>query len=168
MIQGKNTEIILDWLTRRTGLQNMGLLLLAGALTAFSFAPFYVFPLLAISYPLLLLVLFRSRNFLEAVSFGWWFGFGQFFTGLIWLATAFEVDDRYPGWIGYLAVAGLSVLLALFSGAVTGVLWKMYRGKDPRKHSLSIVLSFVILWSLAEWARGNLFTGFPWNLAGYT
>ncbi|PCI34554.1 MAG: apolipoprotein N-acyltransferase [Alphaproteobacteria bacterium] len=168
MIQGKTTDIILGWLARRTGLQNMGLLLLAGVLTAFSFAPFYLFPVLALCYPLLLLVLFRSRNFLEAISFGWWFGFGQFFTGLIWLATAFDVDDRYSGWTGYLAVAGLSVLLALFSGVVTGILWKMYRGKDPRNHSLSIVLSFVILWSLGEWARGNLFTGFPWNLAGYT
>jgi len=104
---------------------------------------------------------------MEAFSFGWWFGFGQFFAGLIWLASAFEVDDRFPGWTGYLAVAGLAVCLALFAGLATGILWKLYKGKEPGKYALSITLSFVILWNLVEWARGNLFTGFPWNLSGY-
>ncbi|PCI49326.1 MAG: apolipoprotein N-acyltransferase [Alphaproteobacteria bacterium] len=156
-----------NWLDRRTGLQRMGLMLLAGALTAFSFAPFYLLPVLAISYPLLLLTLFKSRRFLEAFSFGWWFGFGQFFIGLIWLASAFEVDDRYPGWTGYLAVAALATMLALFSGLVTGVLWRMYKARDPQKHALSITVFFVVLWNLAEWARGSIFTGFPWNLSGY-
>ena len=28
-------------------------------------------------------------------------------------------------------------------------------------------LAFAALWSLSEYARGHLFTGFPWNLAGY-
>lgn len=161
-------NLLLDWIDRRTDLQRMGLLLMAGVLTGFSFAPFYLFPLLAISYPLLLLVLFKSHRLSEAFSFGWWFGFGQFFIGLIWLASAFEVDDRYPGWTGYLAVAGLSVMLALFAGLVTGVLWQLHKGKDPEKYTLLITVSFVVFWNLAEWVRGNIFTGFPWNLTGYT
>lgn len=168
MIPGKSTNKLLRWLDKRTGLQKTGLLLLAGVLTAFSFAPFHLFPVLAVSYPLLLLILFKSNGFLEAFSFGWWFGFGQFFMGLIWLVSAFEVDDRYAGWVGYLAVAALGALLAMYSGLATGLLWKLYRGKNPRQHALPITLSFVVLWNLAEWARGNLFTGFPWNLAGYT
>jgi len=168
MLQGKITDKLRGWLDRRTGVQSIGLVLLAGVLTGFSFAPFYLFPVLAISYPLLLLVLFRSRGFPEAVSFGWWFGFGQFFTGTIWIASAFEVDERFPGWTGYLAVAGLAVLLALHSGLATGILWRLFKGKDPQKYALSIALSFVVLWNLAEWIRGHIFTGFPWNLAGYT
>ncbi|MCK5423737.1 MAG: apolipoprotein N-acyltransferase [Emcibacter sp.] len=159
---------MLNWIDRRTDLQKLGLLLLAGVLTGFSFAPFFLFPLLAISYPLLLLLLFKAKRLSEAVFFGWWFGFGQFFSGLIWLASAFEVDDRYSGWVGYLAVAGLSVLLAAFSGLVTGLLWWLHRGKDTKKYALSITLSFVVFWGFAEWARGTIFTGFPWNLAGYT
>lgn len=161
-------NFLTDWIDQRTGLQRIGILLLSGALTGFSFAPFYLFPILGISYPLLLLVLFKSNRLSEALSFGWWFGFGQFFTGLIWLASAFEVDDRYSVWVGYLAVAGLSVMLAMFSGLVTGVLWWLHRGKDTKKYALSITLSFVVFWTLAEWARGNIFTGFPWNLSGYT
>jgi len=143
-------------------------MLLAGILTAFSFAPFYLFPVLAISYPLLLLVLFKSRRLSDAVSFGWWFGFGQLFTGLIWIGSAFEVDGRYPGWMGYIAVGCLAVLLALYSGLATGALWKLFHHKDPKKYALPITLSFVVLWNMAEWLRGHLFTGFPWNLTGYT
>jgi len=146
----------------------MGLLLVVGGLTAFSFAPFYLFPLLVVSYPLLLLILFRSQRFVEAFFMGWWFGFGQFFTGLIWLSSAFAVDGRYPGWLGYIAVASLAALLALFSALVTGIVWALFRKKDPGLYALPIMLSFTILWNLAEWLRGHIFTGFPWNLAGYT
>ncbi|MBL4613130.1 MAG: apolipoprotein N-acyltransferase [Emcibacter sp.] len=167
MTQGNRIDTGIDWLDRRTGLQRIGLLLLAGAATGFSFAPFYLFPLLVISYPLLLLVLFKSRRLLEAFAFGWWFGFGQFFTGLIWIATAFEVDGRYPGIMGYLAVASLAVLLAMFTGLATGGLWRLFKDKDPQRYALSITLSFVVLWTVMEWLRGHIFTGFPWNLTGY-
>jgi apolipoprotein N-acyltransferase len=29
------------------------------------------------------------------------------------------------------------------------------------------VFAFAVAWSLAEWARGHLFTGLPWNVIGY-
>lgn len=167
MTQGNRIDTGLVWLDQRTSLQKMALLLLAGAATGFSFAPFYLLPLLAISYPLLLLIVGKSRRFLDAFSFGWWFGFGQFFTGLIWIAAAFEVDTRYPGIMGYLAVGCLAVMLALFSGLTTGILWRLFKGKDFQNYALSITLSFVVLWALGEWLRGHIFTGFPWNLAGY-
>ncbi|MCF6197119.1 MAG: N-acetylmuramoyl-L-alanine amidase, partial [Emcibacter sp.] len=86
--------------------------MLAGGVTGFSFAPFYLFPLLAISFPLLLLALPRAGRLWTAYAYGWYFGFGQFFTGLIWIATAFEVDDRYPAVAGYLAVGALAIALA--------------------------------------------------------
>lgn len=162
------TDKILAWLDHRAAIHRMGLLMLAGGLTAFSFAPFYLFPLLAISYPLLLLILFKSQRFSEAFSLGWWFGFGQFFAGLIWIASAFAVDSRYPGWLGYITVAGLATVMALYSGLATAILWKLFDKKNPEKYAVPIVLSFTVLWTLAEWLRGHLFTGFPWNLAGYS
>ncbi|NOZ41750.1 MAG: apolipoprotein N-acyltransferase [Alphaproteobacteria bacterium] len=58
--------------------------------------------------------------------------------------------------------------MAIYSGLATAIVWKLYHKKDPAKYAVPVVLSFVILWTLAEWLRGHLFTGFPWNLAGYS
>ncbi|MBL4800576.1 MAG: hypothetical protein JKY45_01710, partial [Emcibacter sp.] len=155
------------WLYRSSALQRIGLLFSAGVGTGLSFAPFYLLPLLAISYPLLLLVVFKSKRYLEAFSYGWWFGFGQFFFGLIWIAEAFEVDDRYSGVVGYLAVGSLAAGLAIFSAIVTGGLWQLFKHKDTERYCLSRAFAFVALWGLSEWVRGHIFTGFPWNLVGY-
>jgi len=163
----KKTTLLLNWLDQRTVAQSRGILFLAGALTAFSFAPFYLFPLLAISYPVLLLLLFKSKRLFDAMTFGWWFGFGQLFTGTIWIVSAFEVDGRYWGGLGYFAVAGLAGVLALYPGLAMGLLWRIFQHKDPKKYALSIAIFFVVFWNLAEWLRGHMFTGFPWNLSGY-
>ncbi len=167
MTEVRQIQKMTDWLDRLRPVQMRGLLLLAGGVTGFSFAPFYLFPLLAISFPLLLLALPRAGRLWTAYAYGWYFGFGQFFTGLIWIATAFEVDDRYPATAGYLAVGGLAIVLAIFSGLATAAFWKSFHTKDPKKHALPMILSFVVIWSLSEWMRGHAFTGFPWNLTGY-
>ncbi|MCF8474395.1 MAG: apolipoprotein N-acyltransferase [Emcibacter sp.] len=160
-------SMLLTWLDQRSSTQRMGLLLVAGLLNGFSFAPFYFFPVLAVTYPLLLLILFKSQRLSEAFCFGWWFSFSQLFMGTIWIASAFEVDSRYSLWVGYLAVACLAMILALYSGLATGLLWHLYHRRNLKDNAWSIVLSFVVFWTIAEWLRGNLFTGFPWNLTGY-
>lgn len=157
----------LGWLTQRPLYQSVGILLLLGGLSGFAFAPFYLFPVLAISYPILLILLFTQKNIWGAIFFGWCFAFAQMFTGISWIAAAFEVDDRYWVGVGYLSVAGLSMLLALYSGLALGALHWLFRSRNPKYNSLSIMISFAVLWSLAEWARGHFFTGFPWNLTGY-
>lgn len=167
MTEVRQIQKMADWLGRRSPVQMRGLLLLAGGVTGFAFAPFYLFPLLAISFPLLLLVLPQAPRLWTAYAYGWYFGFGQFFTGLIWIATAFEVDDRYPAAAGYLAVGGLAILLAIFTGLATAIYWKIFQTKDPKKYALPMALTFVVIWSLSEWLRGHVFTGFPWNLTGY-
>ncbi|WP_339864131.1 apolipoprotein N-acyltransferase [Paremcibacter congregatus] len=161
------SDRITDWLHGRSGGQLILLVFIGGVLSGLSFAPLYLIPLLAVAYPLLLMVVFQSKSPLEAMAFGWWFGFGQLFMGTTWIASAFEVDGRYPGWTGYLAVACLAMVLALYYGLATGLLWRFFRRLDLTKNRLSLVLAFVVLWSGAEWLRGHFFTGFPWNLTGY-
>ncbi len=168
MQHGYNITAFTGWLTHRPLYQSVGILLLLGALSGFAFAPFYLFPMLAIGYPVLLILLLTQKNIWDAFFFGWCFTFAQMCTGIGWIAAAFEVDDRYWAGVGYLSVAGLSTILAVYSGLATGVLHWLFRSKNLNKHnSLSIMLSFAVLWSLAEWARGHFFTGFPWNLTGY-
>ena len=109
----------------------------------------------------------KARKAFSAFSYGYNFGVGHFFAGLYWIGNSFAVEPDVPDWAGYLAVFVLSALLALFIGLVTGLTKYIHKNHTLKSHSLNIVLSFTVIWSLAEWLRGNIFTGFPWNLSGY-
>ncbi|MBO0733497.1 MAG: apolipoprotein N-acyltransferase, partial [Methylocapsa sp.] len=96
----------------------------------------------------------------RAFSGGWWWGFGYFVAGLWWLGAAFLVEAREFAWALPLGVAGLPAVLAVFPGlgfALARLIWSPGAG---RLFALAAGLS------LAEWLRGHLFTGFPWNLFG--
>src|ERR1700727_2741052 len=96
-----------------------------------------------------------------AASTGWWFGFGYFVAGLYWIGYAFLVDAPTFGWLLPIAVIGLPAFLALYTAlgaALARLLWT--RG------ALRILVLGVAL-TTAEWLRGHLFTGFPWNTFGY-
>jgi len=143
------------------------ILLILGALSALSFAPYYFFPSYIISLSILLIITMRSRTIFIAFSYGYNFGIGHFFAGLYWIGNSFAVEPDVPDWAGYLMVFVLSSLLALFIATVTGLTKYIHKNNSLKLHSLNIVLSFTVLWSVAEWLRGNIFTGFPWNLSGY-
>lgn len=143
------------------------LALLLGMLSALSFAPFYLFPFYMIALPLLLIIAMQAKNYIEAFSKGYLFGFGHFFVGLYWIGNSTAVEPNVPDWAGYILVAVLSAYLALFIALVAGSIKYFYRNKPLKPYLLSIVISFIVVWSVGEWVRGFLFTGFPWNLSGY-
>jgi len=147
---------------------------LAGALSVFAMAPFLVWPIMFVTFPVLIWALdavclrdgefvpltsFRKRLF-RAAAVGWGFGFGYFLAGNYWIGYAFFVDaDRYAALMP-LAVVGLAAALGLFyaaAGALSAALWR--RG-------YARIAGFVFAFFCAEAARGYLFTGFPWNLFG--
>ncbi len=147
---------------------------LAGALSVLAMAPFLLWPIMFLTFPVLIWALdgvylrgddlaplssFR-RRVLRAAAVGWGFGFGYFLLGTYWIGYAFYVDaDRYAALMP-LAVAGLSAALALFyaaAGALAAALWRPGYAR---------ILAFVLAFFCAEAARGYLFTGFPWNLFG--
>ncbi len=92
---------------------------------------------------------------------GWCFGFGQFLIGLYWISNALLVDAEQFGWavplVGFLMPAGL----ALFSGLGVAVAAAFWCAGPAR------VLLLALAWTLGEWLRGHVLTGFPWNLVGY-
>lgn len=157
------------WIDKRSALQLITLTFVAGLLSALSFAPVFFFPILFVSYPFLLLVIFgKSRSSMEAFSLGWWFSFGQFYAGLYWIANSFVIQEGVSGLMGIGAVGILAGLLALFGGLVTYAVHRFYKDKPFELYMLPIVLSFVVCWNIGEWLRGHLFHGLPWNLAGYS
>ncbi|HZH27836.1 MAG TPA: apolipoprotein N-acyltransferase [Azospirillaceae bacterium] len=132
-----------------------------GAAAAFALPPGYLAPLFWVAFPALLWLLDGARTRAQAFGIGWWFAFGHFLFGLYWVAAALFVDIASFWWVLPLAVGGLPMGLALFVGAATlAVHASGLRGAAR-------VIVFAMAWSAAEWLRGHVFTGFPWNLAGY-
>jgi apolipoprotein N-acyltransferase len=95
-----------------------------------------------------------------AALLGWCWGFGYFVAGLWWLGAAFLVEADQFAWAMPFGVLGLPALLAFFPAfgfALARLLWL----PDARR-----ILAFALGLTVAEWLRGHLFTGFPWNSPG--
>ncbi len=144
------------WLAARRPWQRFGLAFLLGALATAAFAPLYAIPVLLLSFPGLILLLEASPTRKGAFGVGWFFGFGHFLTGFYWVANALAIAGAPPA-----AAIALPLGMALYSG-LAGLLYRMVGRMVPSR-----VLLFALCWALAEWLRGHVITGFPWNLAGY-
>jgi apolipoprotein N-acyltransferase len=139
---------------------------LAGALAALSLAPFHIFPVLIISFSVLIVLIDgatagSAHRFRSAFLVGYAFGFGYFLAGLWWIGRAFLVDAEQFLWLMPIAVIAMPAGLALFTGvgtALAQILWRPGVGR---------VLALAVGLSLADWLRGTVLTGFPWNAFGY-
>jgi apolipoprotein N-acyltransferase len=143
----------------------------AGGVSALALAPFNVFPLLFATIPVFIWLIDgaalvegrrRGRTFLAGAAVGWCFGFGYFLGGLWWIGAAFLVDADQFAWLMPIAVVILPAGLALFWGLGAGVAALFWRPGWPR------ILVFASALAVAEWLRGHVLTGFPWNAFGYT
>jgi len=137
---------------------------LAGALSVLAHAPFGVWPILIFSLTALVWLLdgaaASKRPMRAAFWRGWAFAFGYFFFGLYWVAYAFL--NRGPDFAPLIpfAITLLPAGLALFWGAACAIALRFWRGDLTRVLVLGLSLF------AAEFARGHLFGGFPWNLPG--
>ncbi len=98
---------------------------------------------------------------LAAATAGWLFALGYHIAGLYWISNALLVGDDKFVWLVPLAAVGLPMLLALFPAITFAVLPRISTTASER------ALAVVLLWCLAEYARGHLLTGMPWNLPAY-
>ncbi len=97
-----------------------------------------------------------------AFAVGWWFGFGYFLAGLWWIGNAFLANPDEFEWLMPFAVLLLPAGLALFYGFGVALAQLMWCDDWRRIFALAAGLG------AAEWLRGHLFTGFPWNAIGYS
>jgi apolipoprotein N-acyltransferase len=142
-----------------TGRLGLVLALASGAAAALAHPPFGALPGL-LGYAVLLHVVDRSASLKSAFARGWAAGLAYFLISTWWVAEAFLVDAVAHGWQAPFAVAALAGGLALFWGAA-GL---AYRALNPKGGMR--ILAFAAIWGLAEWGRGNLLTGFPWDPPG--
>jgi apolipoprotein N-acyltransferase len=142
--------------------------LAAGALGALAMAPIGAFPVLIVSFAVLIWLIDGAgaaggpvKAALASARSGWWFGFGYFLAGLWWTGAAFLVDAEAHAWLMPLAVIALPAGLALFhalGAALARLVWSPGPGR---------VLALAAGMGAAEWLRGHILTGFPWNSFGY-
>ncbi len=147
--------------TELTGWRRALLAILLGAGTSLAFAPFFLLPLLVVGFAGLVWLLDGARRASAAFLIGWCFGFGHFIVGLYWIGHAFLVDADRFAWLLPFAISLLPTGLALFVGVVALVVHAVGGGRWRR------IAALALAWTLAEWFRAHLFTGFPWNLVGY-
>jgi apolipoprotein N-acyltransferase len=139
--------------------------LVLGHLAAYGMGPTYVWPLLLICLSLFW-VTFTSfaddKKWKSWVS-GFLFGFGFFVSSMWWIGNALLIGGNEFKWVYPLAVCGLPTLLALFPMMACGLTRQFAKGRSFK--SFFVFLTFMFL---AEYARGHVLTGFPWNLFGMT
>ena len=135
-----------------------------GALTVLTLPPFSFLILAPATYGALFSILRGLRPFRAAVT-GWTFGLGYFAGGIFWIAESFFVDADRFGLLAIPAVAGLSALLAFFPALASFAFAVLARSR--LSEGLAGPLLFATCWTAAEWLRGHVLTGFPWNLSSY-
>src|SRR5690349_8337879 len=142
-------------------MKNFLIALAVGALSAFAFAPFGLWPLMLFAIGVLCELVWRSKSLKHALAIGWSFGLGQFVVGLNWIATAFTYQAAMPAWLGWVAVVLLSLYLAVYPALAAGLAWR-FKAERP----FALILTLAGSWAIVEWLRGTIFTGFPWNPIG--
>lgn len=138
---------------------------ISGALCHLSFAPYDI----QIIAPLSIAVLYVQLTFVKPLTakahvyLGLAYGFGLFITGLRWVHVSLDTFGGLPLIVTLGLMVLLSLYLALFPAAVAYVFAKL-------KHHSAVfnALVFAALWTLCEYLRGEMLTGFPWLLIGYS
>ncbi|XYK78444.1 MAG: apolipoprotein N-acyltransferase [Labrenzia sp.] len=143
---------------------------LCGGVSAFALPPYGLFPILFLTFPGFVWLLDGAletnrsgvlKRLRTGFALGWFFGFGYYLSGLWWIGSAFLVDAEQFAWLMPFAVVAMPLGLALFTGlagAIAAALWG-----DSRTR----VLLLAAVMTLADWLKGTILTGFPWNSYGY-
>ncbi|MCB1521084.1 MAG: apolipoprotein N-acyltransferase [Hyphomicrobiaceae bacterium] len=166
------------WLQDAPSLARAAVAFAAGSLSVLAMAPFFLAPILFLTLPVLVWLIdtadVNGRTEASNPSFvfdrgaigragvaGWFFGFGYFVFGMFWIGEAFLVEAEKFAWLLPAAVTLLPAGLGLFFAAAAAAARAFWRP------GLSRVLVLAIAFASAEWVRGHVFTGLPWNVIGY-
>ncbi len=94
---------------------------------------------------------------------GWTWGLGYFIATTHWTYLSLVDHGGMPAWLGALAVFLFSGYLALFPALASYLSRKL-----PLPVAIQLIMAAPAIWTLSEWLRGTLFTGFPWAAVGYS
>ena len=139
------------------------LAVLAGVLSVASFAPFNFFPLVFVAL-FGLLWLLQDITPRQAFWRGFYFGVGLFGAGISWVYISIHEFGHTPAVLAAFLTLLLVAYLSLFPGLFAWLVQRFHVSEKP----LLFLFMVPALWTLTEWIRGTLFTGFPWLNIGYS
>ena len=149
----------------------VAVLLPAGLLQAWSLAWPFSWPwpagesvagLQILSLAALVLQLGAAKTARSAFWHGWAFSTAWLAATFWWLFVSMHTYGGLPAPLAALGVLALAAALALYYALAAALHWR-WRAAGLRWR----LPVFVALWTLAELARGTVFTGFPWGAGGY-
>ncbi len=143
-----------------------------GCSSVFAFQPFNISIVNFIIFPVLFYILceinkksksvYRKKPYLRNIFFvGYFFGIGFFLSGTYWISNSLSFDDNFKNLIP-LTVILIPILLGLFFGFTT-----LTCGPFLKKNFYSLIF-FSTIFSLFDYIRAKILTGFPWNLWSYS
>jgi len=120
---------------------------------------------LAVLSPAFLFYLWLAADRKQAVYLSYAFGMGFFGMGVSWVSVSMV---RYGG-VALPLASVLTFLFALILSSYIALMAYLYkRFFDNQSLTRQCLLVLPALWTLSEWLRGWLFTGFPWLNLGYS
>jgi apolipoprotein N-acyltransferase len=92
---------------------------------------------------------------LYQAKIAWFFGFAYFILSLWWIYVSLHDVGGMPAWMAIGGVLILSGFLALFPTLAVLIAGRFYAQSATG-------IAWAASWTLFEWLRGNILTGFPW------
>jgi apolipoprotein N-acyltransferase len=145
------------------GWRAAGAAFVAGALAALAMPPLHWLPLAVLGVVAFVWLWDTAPGPRSALLRGWAWGTGHFAVGSYWILEAFFVPPADYAPLGPPIVVGLAALLGFFPAMAAGAAkwialrWPSVGGRYCR------LLLLAVAWTIAEWLRGHVFTGYPWN-----
>jgi len=110
-----------------------------------------------------LLVALSQSSYRESFLLGWLLGLAHFTSLLYWIFYVVNHYGKMPIALGILTLLLLTSYLALYPGFCC-VIYQLFCNRWHFPPGLALAVG----WVSTEYARGHLFTGFPWGLIGYS
>ncbi len=146
---------------------NYLILFLLGGISSFSLPPYNFFFINFFSYIFLFLFLIEAKNSNKSrlifFLYGWFFGFGYFICGLYWISISLTFDNNLKFLIP-ISIICIPAFISIFFGISTLITKFLLN----QKKIISSVLLFSLVFSIIEYIRGIVLSGFPWNLIAYS
>jgi apolipoprotein N-acyltransferase len=135
----------------------------AGALLAAAFAPLGIFPL-SILCPAILFLLWEQTSPRTAAWRGFLFTGGLFLAGTYWIYHSVHTVGGAPLSVTLFVIIAMVAILSSYTAALGYGVQRW----GPRGGLVRWVVLLPAGWTLCEWLRGWVLSGFPWLALGYS